>query len=117
MIALVWLAGGLGAGTRFLLDGWLSHWVRGSGTFVINVTGAFVLGLLAGWQPAHDGSPLVLLVLGTGFLGGYTTFSAAMLESARIARGGRWVVSIAHAAAMLAMAVAAAALGLWLGSR
>ncbi|WP_200940048.1 fluoride efflux transporter FluC, partial [Aeromicrobium sp. Root495] len=92
---LVALAGGLGAATRFWLDGTLRGRSRAVGpwaTVVINVTGSFLLGLLVASAPDgawHD-------VLGTGFLGGYTTFSAASVEALRLAQGRQGVRALVH---------------------
>ena len=118
MIALVALAGGLGAALRFIVDGVVARWVRGSvplGTFAVNVTGSFVLGLVVASTTAGSD---VRAVVGTGLLGGYTTFSAASVEAVLLARAGgtRALTAAAlHAAAMLAFSLAAAALGLWAG--
>lgn len=115
---LIAVAGGLGAVCRFLLDTWIGHRSKGSpvplGTLVINVTGAFLLGLLTGWWMVHTGDPGWKPVLGTGFLGGYTTFSTASVEAARLTRAGRGWTVLAHAGGMLLLSVAAAGLGLWL---
>lgn len=83
------LAGGLGALARFLLDGIVSARTGGgfpAGTFVVNISGAFVLGLVVG--AALDGDALA--VVGTGALGSYTTFSTWMLESHRLAEDGAY---------------------------
>lgn len=117
MIALTALAGGLGAALRFLVDGWVSRGVSTRvplGTFVVNVTGSFALGLLV----ASAAPTAVASVIGTGLLGGYTTFSAASVEAVALARrvGPRAVTTaVAHAAAMLAACLLAASLGLLLG--
>ena len=55
-------------------------------------------------------------VAGTGFLGGYSTFSTASLEGARLLLDGRGGGALAHALALTAGTLAAAAVGLWLGS-
>lgn len=115
---LIALAGGLGATARFVLDGVVARrnpFRIPLGTVVINVTGSLLLGLLTGAVIAHGGSTELKLVLGTGFLGGYTTFSTASVEAVRLAAGTRALaLSFAHAAGMLAVSLAAAALGLWL---
>jgi CrcB protein len=54
------------------------------GTFVVNLSGGFTLGVLTGAGVAGD----ALLVLGTGFLGGYTTFSTWMVEAQRLGEDG-----------------------------
>lgn len=122
MIALlVALAGGAGSATRFVVDGLVHDRNRTGfplGTPVINVTGSFLLGLLTGWAVAHGGvlGPELRAVLGTGFLGGYTTFSTSSVETARLARAGRWRAAALHGLGQLGVALGAAGLGLWLGS-
>jgi CrcB protein len=54
------------------------------GTFSVNLSGGFALGLLTGLGLTHD----AMLILGTGFLGGYTTFSTWMVESQRLGEDG-----------------------------
>lgn len=118
MIALIALAGGLGAALRFVVEGAVSRSVRAPvplGTFAVNATGSFVLGLVVASTVAGSD---VRAVVGTGLLGGYTTFSAASVESVLLARpGGARAVAVAslHAAGMLGCGLAAAALGLWVG--
>lgn len=120
MIALTALAGGLGAVLRFLLDGLITRGWAGRiplGTLVINVSGSFALGLVVGWASDASASEMVL-VIGTGLLGGYTTFSAASVEAVNLARSGGWRAAAAaavHAAGMLVLGLAAAWLGLSLG--
>ncbi len=116
---LMALAGGFGAVTRFLVDGLVNSLSRRAtipmGTMVINVSGSFLLGLVTGWWTAHTGGPGLRRVLGTGFLGGYTTFSMASVEAARLAMSGRGWAAVAQAAGMMVLGVGAAALGMWLG--
>lgn len=116
MIA-VWvsLAGGLGAVSRFLVDAEVARRNPSRlplGTLVINVTGSFLLSLLVGWWVFHGGPDEVRAVLGTGFLGGYTTFSTASVEGARLARAGRSWGVLLHAGGMVLASVVAAAAGL-----
>ena len=112
------LAGGVGAGCRFVVDGFVKARVRLAypvGTTLINVTGSFLLGLVTGLATAHTLPAEWRLILGTGFLGGYTTFSTASLETVRLAQEGRWRASALNAFGMLAGSLLAAAFGLWLG--
>ena len=115
---LIAIAGGFGAVARFLIDRQVAARVRGLplGTVLINITGSLLLGWIVGWWTTHGGEPSWRLVLGTGFLGGYTTFSTASVEGVRLALNGRGWASLAHAAGMLVAAVLAAAVGVWLGS-
>lgn len=118
MIAVVALAGGIGAVLRFVAEALVSRSGRAPvplGTFAVNVTGSFALGLVVAATAADSD---LRLVVGTGLLGGYTTFSAASVEAVLLARsrGPRALaLAAAHAAAMLACGVGAAALGLRLG--
>lgn len=117
---LVALAGGLGAVVRFLVDAAIGGRARRLGlplgTLAVNVTGSFVLGWLTGWWAVHTGDPGVRTVLGTGFLGGYTTFSTASVEAVRLARTGTRARAVIHAASTLLLSVAGAGLGFWLGA-
>ncbi|MCT2085481.1 CrcB family protein [Microbacterium enclense] len=114
VFAAVVVAGGLGAALRFALD----SAVRGRtgerfpwGILAVNLTGAFVLGLL---------TPLVVdeawrWIVGTGLLGGYTTFSAVAVTTALLAEEGRTRAATTYALASFAGSVLAAVLGLTLG--
>jgi len=117
---LVALAGGFGAVIRFIVDAQFGHWApRGRlllGTVVINVTGSFALGLVVGVWTFHGGDPAIRQMIGTGFLGGYTTFSTAAVEAVRLGRAQRWLAFAVHTAGMLVLSVAGAALGFWLGA-
>ncbi|MBG6237553.1 CrcB protein [Mycetocola sp. CAN_C7] len=112
------LAGGLGAGSRFVLDGLIRSRVTSSyplATLVINITGSFLLGLATGLTLSATLAPEVQLIVGAGFLGGYTTFSTASVESVRLVREGRYGVALVSSVGMLVGAVIASAAGLLLG--
>jgi CrcB protein len=117
IVLAVALAGGLGAATRFVVDGLLRARSRTAvpvGTMVVNLTGAFALGVLTGWLAG--GLPSTLLtVAGTGYLGGYTTFSTASVETARLLEGHQWGAALVNAVGMLVAAVLLAALGVRCG--
>ena len=97
------LAGGAGAVTRYLVS---LRVTRPFGTLIVNLTGAFVLGALS-----------ENFILGTGFVGAYTTFSTWMLETHDLARSGRRVAALANILGSLALGLAAARLGIEVGSR
>lgn len=84
-------------------------------TVTINLTGSFLLGLVVGVS-VQALPPAWSLVAGTGFLGGYTTFSTASVDAVRLARAGRWAAAAASAGGVLLAGTAAAGLGLWAGS-
>ncbi|WP_271800167.1 fluoride efflux transporter FluC [Dietzia maris] len=118
-----WLAlgGGAGAALRYVLDVAVSsRWRRPFplATSLINVSGSLALGLLVGWFYAGAAKPgwsLAVSVIGTGLLGGYTTFSTASYDTLRLGREGRVVMALAYAVGTMAATIAAAASGLWLG--
>jgi CrcB protein len=116
MIALwVALAGGAGAAARYVLDSQLRlRWPVPFpvGTMLINVTGSLIFGVLTGLVIAHGASTDLRTIAGTGFCGGYTTFSAASVESVRLAEQQRWVSCLTYTAGSLVLAVLAAAAGL-----
>lgn len=118
LVLAVAVAGGLGAVARLVLDGAIRSRVRVNiplGTTVINVTGSFLLGLVTGLALAHGLPAEWRAVLGTGFLGGYTTFSTASFETVRLAQQRRYRAAAFNGVGMLLLALAAAGLGLWLG--
>lgn len=112
------LAGGAGSAVRFVVDGEVHRrWSRDlpRGTFLINTTGSLLLGLLTGWAAATSGSVL-LAVAGTGFCGGYTTFSTASVETVRLLQRGAVRSALANGVGMLVACVALAALGTAVGT-
>lgn len=113
------IAGGIGAVVRLVFDSFLRSRVRTSyplGTTVINVTGSLLLGLVTGLGLTHGIPPEWRLILGTGFLGGYTTFSTASFETVRLAQQGRYGAALTNGLGMFLAAVLAAGAGLWLGT-
>ncbi|MGC5168754.1 fluoride efflux transporter FluC [Luteimicrobium sp. DT211] len=111
---LVAVFGGVGSAARFLADTVIARHNRLStpiGTVVVNVTACFLLGLLTGWGLAHPGHGSVIAVAGAGLLGGYSTFSTASVEGARLLLARRPLSAAGHAGGMLLVSLGAAALG------
>jgi CrcB protein len=118
LFVVVALAGGVGAVTRFVLDGVIRSrfgtrmpW----GTVTINLSGSLLLGLLVGLVGAGVLAGEWQWALGTGFLGGYTTFSTASFETVRLLQERRWGAGLMNSVLQLVAATALAGLGLWLG--
>ena len=116
---LLALAGGVGAAVRFLVDGLIRARLKTAfpwATTIINVSGSLLLGLLTGLTLEHLVSTDLSVVIGTGFLGGYTTFSTASYETVQLIKQGRHGASFISGVLMLVFSVAAAAIGLWAGA-
>ncbi|MCQ1949784.1 fluoride efflux transporter CrcB [Arthrobacter sp. zg-Y859] len=116
---LLALAGGFGAVVRFIVDGLIRDHLKTSfqwATTIINVSGSLVLGLLTGVVFVHLVPTDLSYIIGTGFLGGYTTFSTASYETVQLIKQGRHGASFISGVVMLVLSVAAAAIGLWVGA-
>ncbi len=105
----------LGVNARYWLGVWINKWASPQfpwATFVINVTGSFAFGffvtVLARWLP-HPNARLLVL---TGFLGGYTTFSSFAYESVTLWERGEKGLAVANMAGSVAAGFAAVALGI-----
>ena len=119
MSVLLWmgvmLIGGAGSVARFLTDGVVAAAAgRGFplGTLAVNVSGAVILGLIAGLALGHDQA----LLAGTAAVGSYTTFSTWMLETQRLTEERQHRTAAVNVIASLALGIAAAALGRLLGA-
>ena len=117
-ILLVALGGAMGSVARYKLSGYvLQHtidWRFPAGTFAVNVLGCLVAGFFAGLAEKHDFfSQEVRLLLFTGLLGGFTTFSAFGLETMYLLRRGD--LAVAGANIVLSVIAGLLALGLAFG--
>jgi len=114
LVSLVSVVGGIGAATRFVVDGSVrSRWTRvfPLATLVVNVSGSFLIGLLTGASLYHGLGPRWLVVAATGFCGGYTTFSTAMVETVRLIQAGELRRAAVNALGSVLLCLAAASLG------
>lgn len=118
-LLLIGAGGFLGAIARYLLDVRVTAWTGGSlpwGTFAVNMTGTFVLGVLFALiveraaLPADLRAPLLI-----GFLGSYTTFSTLALESWRMVEDGAWLHATANLAGSVIIGVVAVVAGISIG--
>jgi CrcB protein len=103
---LVALGAGVGAALRFLVAHRLDRRMPW-GTLTVNVVGSFVLGLVSGLAPGDD----ALALLGVGFCGGFTTYSAFAVQT----HGRGAVHGTVYAGTTLALALGACALGFAMG--
>ena len=114
-LAVVSLGGVLGAVLRAAIEQTWPHPVTSIGwaTFTINVTGCFLIGVLVVGVERFAPHPLLRPFLGTGFLGGYTTFSTHIVEVHQLIANGRIGLGMTYLGLQLVSGVLAAALGLW----
>lgn len=121
-IAVVAVGGFFGALARYEIGFWLPAGKHGwpTATLLINVTGAFLLGLLlqALLHRGKDegGRRILRLLLGTGFLGAFTTYSSLATSVALLMRTGEMAEAVVYAIASVVAGVAACALGIWLAT-
>lgn len=116
--AALCVAGGAAAGglLRWLTGLWLNPAWSGFplGTLAVNAVGGLAIGLAAAWF-AQRPDELLRLLLVTGVLGGFTTFSAFSIESLVLLQRGAYATALAHTLAHVLGALACAALGWALG--
>ncbi|MGV1003293.1 MAG: fluoride efflux transporter CrcB [Candidatus Nanopelagicales bacterium] len=116
-LLLVMLGSGLGAASRWRLDEVVSKRLPGDlpwGTFTINVSGSLLLGLVLSFADARSGAAALVALLGSGFCGGYTTFSTFAFQSFRMLESGPAGRAALNLLGSLAAGMVAAYLG-WVG--
>ncbi len=115
MLALaVGLVAAVGATSRYVVDQFIQHQhdsVFPWGTFVINVVGSFVLGVVTGSVSHHGLSTTAAAILGAGFCAGFTTFSTWMWETLALAESGAILEATLNIFGSLAIGLAAAFAG------
>lgn len=116
--ALVGLGGAVGSIARYAVGTWLAMRLGVGfpyGTLAVNLTGSFAAGVLLGIGDGRALSTPARLALLTGFVSGYTTFSAFAAETIALAEQQSLAVAIANVVANLATGLVAAGLGLVVG--
>ncbi|MGW9628805.1 fluoride efflux transporter FluC [Microbacterium sp. NPDC055521] len=109
VFALAAACGGVGAAARYLIDIGVARVTSSRfpwGVMLINITGSLLLGAVVGMLPG------AAFVVGAGFLGGYTTFSTAMIDALSLWRDGEQRAAVADVIGMLVLSLAAALVGL-----
>jgi CrcB protein len=119
-IIAVGVAGFIGAIARYGIDGLIAQKNGGSfpwGTFVVNISGSFVLGLL--FAVLVEGrvvvAPWIRTATTVGFLGAYTTFSTLTLETLRLVEDGSFILDGANAVGSLTIGLVALYAGVVVG--
>lgn len=113
---LVFLGGGLGATLRHLINVTCARCIAPGfpwGTFIINISGSTVMGLIAGYLAFKgEASQPWRLFLMTGILGGYTTFSAYSLDAALLYERGELMVAALYVVGSVVLSIAGLFAGL-----
>ncbi len=105
----------LGANARYWIGLWAKELFATSfplGTFIVNVLGSLLLGFLVALSLKRgDLSQTTLLLLGTGFMGSFTTFSTFSVETVLLITSGNWQLALFNVAGSIALGLG----GVWLG--
>ena len=112
------LGGFVGAPSRYLIDRAVNNRVESDlpwGTFLVNISGSFVLGLLTGLSLSNHLSSVAKALLGTGFCGAYTTFSTFTFETVRLVEVGQYLEATLNAVVSLVVGLVGASVGLAIG--
>lgn len=114
-LLIVGLGGGVGSVFRYLTSVWTDKYVKSAfpwATFLVNVIGCLIIGILIGLFTKHqvENSTLKLLFV-TGFCGGFTTFSAFTLENIKLFQSGNSLLALLY----IALSVILGVLAVWTG--
>ncbi len=116
---LVAVGGGCGAGLRFLCASICLHYWSADklplATMFVNISGSFLIGLLSVFLIADNAPSGLALLLITGVLGGYTTFSTFSIETVHMLRNGEVQLAFLYAFGSLAIGILAAFAGIVAG--
>jgi len=120
MTTLFWVmvAGGVGSGFRYLVGQWAAASLGTGwpyGTLFVNLSGCFLLGMVAQLAAAGPWSPELRAAVAAGFLGGFTTYSSFNQETIALVANGSVGGAAANVAITLAGGLAAGLLGLTAG--
>src|SRR5215212_7172213 len=119
-VTYLWVAlgGAVGAASRFAVAQWAgARWGLAFpwGTLAVNLTGSLMIGLVMTLLLARGADPMYRLLLVTGFLGGYTTFSAFSFEAIGFLEARRWDAAAFYVVGSVVLGLLATATGLALG--
>lgn len=117
---VIGLGGILGANARYIVAGWVTQrlglefpW----GTFLVNTSGSFVLGLFMAYMLRHPAHHYSRLFFAVGFLGAYTTFSTFSVESLQLIQNNRFLLALSYVVSSAVLGLVGAWVGFTLGQR
>jgi fluoride exporter len=115
---VVFVGAGVGGSIRHGMNIWVAHFLGTHfpwHTFVINVLGSLVMGLIAGWFAERGGQfGHIPLFLTTGILGGFTTFSAFSLDAVLLWERHEHLLAALYVGGSVVCAIAGLVIGLWI---
>ncbi|THT99657.1 fluoride efflux transporter CrcB [Lampropedia puyangensis] len=124
-VALVAIGGAFGSVARYAISGTVTQWLQTIApatrfpwhTWSINLLGCLIMGVMAGFALRHDWlNQSMRLLLMTGLMGGFTTFSAFGLEALDLVLQKHWSTALAYTLSSVVLGVLAVAIGLFLSS-
>lgn len=116
-VLLIFLGGGMGSVLRYLISSHLNSSENQLylGTFLVNIIGCLLLGLVLGFSMKNSWmSSETTMLLGVGFCGGFTTFSTFSVEIHALLRVGNFSMFFLYVAGSILVGVLSVLLGLWL---
>ncbi len=119
-LLIVFLGGGLGSCCRFLVGQVIAYKIATPfplGTFSVNIAGSFIIGIVIGLAQRYQLNYYWILLLTTGFCGGFTTFSAFSLENNLLIKSSNYFLSMTYVLMSLLWGFAATFIALWLVKR
>ncbi len=115
---VIGIGGVLGANARYLVAAWAARrfgLVFPYGTFFINLSGSFILGLFLAFMLKYPTYHYLRLFFAVGFLGAYTTFSTFSFESLQLLQNGHLMLSLTYVVSSAVLGVSGAWVGFTLG--
>jgi CrcB protein len=119
-VAILWVAvgGAVGAAARYAVAHWAgTRWGWGFpwGTFAVNLTGSLAIGLLLTLLIGRNVDHTLRMLLVTGFLGGYTTFSAFSYEALALLEARRWEAAMLYVTGSVILGLIGCGIGIAIG--
>ncbi len=119
-LLFVFLGGGIGSALRYIVGKWVNttDQLLPWSTFSVNIIGSLLIGLILGWSlKSNTVSQNTILLLATGFCGGFTTFSAFAYENVSLLKSGELVTALLYIFSSIVLGICAVFLGIWISNK
>lgn len=116
---ILWVGAGgmIGSVLRYLISLFTRNDLYPYATFMVNVSGSLIIGLIMAIAGKYDGSGNWRLFLATGVCGGFTTFSAFAWENLQFLQQGKWGNFVIYTGSSIVLGMLAVGIGYWLGKQ